>query len=304
MMAEYPTLLLDWLRQHPQWIMAAIILALGCLYGLQRWLHPVQSRHLQLTQLLRLEPFRSPRTTELPLGAALTLLTSISLFSLLAVGVALGNPLTPIDQALTAAFQHLRSAPLDRWITALTLLGDGWHLVWLSLALGISLLRQHHLAAACLWLGAVAALLLLNVLLKLGLSTPRPEILLQPLGSFSFPSGHSSAATLFFMLLAAFIAQQQPGPKRWLTYSLAVLPAGAIGLSRIYLGVHWFSDVLGGMLLGLAIAAATLLVYSRFDRQPLRINRPGLWLTGLLISSLYIALRLDDAVLRYLPSTL
>jgi len=285
-------------------LLALILLTLGGLYGLHRWLHPDHPQHRQLANLLHLEPFRSPRTVELPLGSALTLLGSLSLLILLAVGVALGNPLSPIDQALTAAFQLLRSESLDRWVTALTLIGDSWHIGLLGLALAISLLRQHHLAAALHWLCALTGLWLFNALLKEGFAIPRPDILLKPMSSFSFPSGHTSASTLFFILLATFIAQQQPYPRRWLTYSLAALPALGIGLSRIYLGVHWFSDVLGGILLGLAIVTATRLVYSRFDSQPLRLIRPELGLTWLLISALYLGIKLDGAVVRYLPSSL
>jgi gamma-glutamyl:cysteine ligase YbdK (ATP-grasp superfamily) len=55
---------------------------------------------------------------------------------------------------------------------------------------------------------------------------------------------------------------------------------------------------------GLAIVAATRLVYSRFDSQPLRLIRPELGLAWLLISTLYLGVKLDGAVLRYLPSSL
>lgn len=285
-------------------LLALIVLTLGSLYALHRWLHPAHPQHHKLALWLRLETFRSPRTGELPLGSALLLLASASLFMLLAVSVALGNPLTPIDQALTAAFQQLRSERLDRWVTGLTLIGDGNHIALLSLALGISLILDRNRAASLHWLGAMAALIMLNTLLKLGLATPRPDLMLKPLDSFSFPSGHSSASTLFFILLAAFISQQQPYGRRWRAYSLAALPALGIGLSRIYLGAHWFSDVLGGVLLGLAVAAATRLLYSRFDCQPVTLKRPGLWLAWLAISAIYLGVRLDGAVLDYLPASL
>ncbi|MFT6914187.1 MAG: membrane-associated phospholipid phosphatase [Motiliproteus sp.] len=255
-----------------------------------------------LIDRLPLDAFRSPRTGQRPLGSARLLLVSASLFALLALSVALGNPLTPIDQALTAALQQLRSAQLDRWMTGLTLLGNSDHIALLSLALGLRLIHERNRTAALHWLGAMAVLVVLNTLLKHGLAIPRPNILLQPLSSFGFPSGHSSASTLFFSLLAAFSTQQQPLSRRWRVYSLAALAALGVGVSRLYLGVHWFSDVLGGILLGLAIAAATCLLYSRFDRRPLTFDRPGFWLTGLTISAIYIGIRLGGAVLVYLPA--
>ncbi|MEH6822284.1 MAG: bifunctional DedA family/phosphatase PAP2 family protein [Motiliproteus sp.] len=282
-------------------LLGLILLTLGGLYAFHRWLHPTHPRHHKLARHLRLDAFRSPRTGELPLGSALTLLSCAGLFALLSVSVALGNPLTPIDQALSGAFQHLRSVPLEPWIVGLTLIGDNAHLALLSLALSVSLYRSHNRSAALYWLGAMVTVALLSSLIKIGFAIPRPDLVLQPLQSFSFPSGHSSSATLFFTLLAAFIAQQQPYPRRWLVYSLAALPALGVGLSRLYLGVHWFSDVLGGILLGLAVCAASRLLYSRFDRASIALNRPGLWLSWLVLSAVYIGIRLDGALVAYQP---
>ncbi|MEH6469689.1 MAG: bifunctional DedA family/phosphatase PAP2 family protein [Halopseudomonas sp.] len=283
-------------------LLGLIVLTLAAMYGLHHWLHPEHPHHQKLSKILRLESFRSPRTGELPLGSALILAVCAGLFGLLTVSVALGNPLTPIDQALTGILQHLRNETLDQWMVGLTLVGDGVHLALLSLALCISFGFSRNPAAVVHWLAALLILLLLNQLFKFGLAIPRPQILVPGLQSFSFPSAHTSNSTLFFILLATFIAQQLPYSRRWLIYSIAALPALAIGLSRIYLGVHWFSDVLGGVLLGLAVCAATRLSYSRFDSRPIHWNGAWLGLAVLLISALYLGFKLDSALLRYLPA--
>jgi undecaprenyl-diphosphatase len=88
---------------------------------------------------------------------------------------------------------------------------------------------------------------------------PRPELV--PHGSYvysaSFPSGHSTLSAATFMTLAVLIASLEPnrGTKR-MVFILAALLVLGIGFSRVYLGVHWPSDVLAGWCLGAAWALA------------------------------------------------
>ena len=161
------------------------------------------------------------------------------------------------------------------------------------------LLYQNQRAAALAWMIGLALVLTLNPLLKHLYALPRPDLLLEPLTSFSYPSGHSSGGALFFALLAAFIAQQLSYHRRWLIYVLAALPMLAIGASRLYLGVHWFSDVIGGGLLGLALASAVRTGYSRYDRQPITWSSAALWLGSLLLAAGYISFNLSSAEALY-----
>lgn len=71
---------------------------------------------------------------------------------------------------------------------------------------------------------------------------------------YSFPSGHATDAAALWVTLAVLASVAFPAYRRWfIATSLAV--AAVVGISRMYLGVHWFTDVLGGWTLGLAIAA-------------------------------------------------
>src|SRR5690606_36209556 len=92
--------------------------------------------------------------------------------------------------------------------------------------------------------GALLGTALANLLLKTLLARSRPDVMLQPLDSFSLPSGHSSASFAFFLVLGILASREQPA--RWrLTWMLpACLPALAIALSRVYLGSHWPSDII------------------------------------------------------------
>lgn len=98
---------------------------------------------------------------------------------------------------------------------------------------------------------------LATTLLKAGFGRPRPDLV--PHGSYvtsaSFPSGHAMMSAVVYLTLAALVARLIP--QRWLKlYVLAVATvlSGLIGLSRVYLGVHWPSDVLAGWVAGAAWA--------------------------------------------------
>ena len=96
---------------------------------------------------------------------------------------------------------------------------------------------------------------LLNILLKHFFHRQRPvlENPLLTLSSFGFPSGHTMGSTLFYGMLAIFVAQSVR-TWRWraFTFWIAALAVTLIGLSRIYLGAHYLTDVLGAIAVGLA----------------------------------------------------
>ncbi len=84
-------------------------------------------------------------------------------------------------------------------------------------------------------------------------------------GGPSYPSGHTTAATLFAILCAwAVTARMPPGRSRVFLWSAAVVFALALGWTRVWLGVHWPSDVTGGLLYGVAWSATCLAVVGRW----------------------------------------
>jgi membrane-associated phospholipid phosphatase len=95
----------------------------------------------------------------------------------------------------------------------------------------------------------------LNILLKHFFHRQRPvlENPLVTLSSFGFPSGHTMGSTLLYGLLAVFVAQSvRTWRLRALVSCLAAFWVALIGLSRIYLGAHYLTDVLGAIAVGLA----------------------------------------------------
>ena len=288
------------------WLNLLLLLIIGggllALALLQRWTAPDSAPYQQLTRHPGWRALRSPLNGELPLTSASLLVISVTTFVLIALVVTLGNPLAPLDQAVAGLFRRLRSDTLDPLVVLVSSFGDSANLLPLSLIIAVALWRKGDRAAALHWLGAMLLLALLNHLLKNAIALPRPPYLLQPLGSFSFPSGHSANGTLFCALGASLIAQQLPHRRRLWVYALAALPAGAIGLSRLYLGVHWLTDVIGGVCLALAVCALSRISYSRYQKR-LAWRRPErLALAAALCwSSAYLYWRFEPALQGYQP---
>jgi undecaprenyl-diphosphatase len=129
--------------------------------------------------------------------------------------------------------------------------------------------------AASLMAANMTGAWLLNDGLKQFFHRPRPEPFfgIPPPGDFSFPSGHSLCSFCFYgMITALFVRRVRNRTARWVIVSLAVLIIAAVGLSRVYLGVHYPSDVLGAWAIGLCWVSFLLM----FDkREEPRLPEPS-----------------------------
>lgn len=116
---------------------------------------------------------------------------------------------------------------------------------------------RHHYSAALLWVSVIGSGLI-NSVLKLTFNRPRPDVFpwrTQHVGLASFPSGHAMTSIVVYGTLAFLVARL--APTRWLrrlVWIVAILVIVLVGLSRLYLGVHYPSDVLAGFLIGAAWA--------------------------------------------------
>ena len=111
---------------------------------------------------------------------------------------------------------------------------------------------------------------LLSFLLKSAFSRPRPDLVphLSHVYTSSFPSGHSMVAAVVYLTLGALLAAVMPDLKRKLyVLSVAIFLTFLVGVSRIYLGVHYPTDVLAGWLAGLVWALACWLVARWLQRR-------------------------------------
>jgi undecaprenyl-diphosphatase len=176
------------------------------------------------------------------------------------------------DRPLMLALAAGREPWLTWWMKFLSIAGSGLIEIPLALLLVLGLVLRKRKVEA--WWYAAAALSgwALSGLAKLAVQRPRPHViprLMHGGGWFSYPSGHSMLAPIIFGLGIIVWAAPWPSPAlRRAALALAALFALGIGFSRVYLGVHYPSDVLGGLLLGTAWSALALLWWERVREGP------------------------------------
>jgi membrane-associated phospholipid phosphatase len=155
------------------------------------------------------------------------------------------------DTSILLYLKSLHTPVRDRIMLALTFLGEPNVLLMLSVSLGIMLWVRKHRSEATTIAITGAGGLGLNMLLKQLFARARPQLWERQINVdfYSFPSGHAMISMIIYGLLGYFLAARFP-KQRWLIYSLIVILVAAIGLSRLYLGVHWPTDVIGGYIAG------------------------------------------------------
>lgn len=176
--------------------------------------------------------------------------------------------LTQLDNGIMTLIQEHRSTVVDQFVIVVTGLGDFRTQFYAAALLLVLLLAtrqwRHAVFAGITTLGTACA----NGGMKWVFARQRPEVLLEPLTTYSMPSGHSSAAFAFFMTLAVLAGRGQPVRLRLTWLMLGGLPAISIAMSRVYLGVHWPTDVLAGMLLAFTFCAISLSLVQRQSSLP------------------------------------
>lgn len=177
------------------------------------------------------------------------------------------NANLPLDVTLTRAFQSLTSLDLTTFMNLVSWAGRTPQAIFVVLGLVVAMyfagLRWEAVIATLGALGVQA----LNLLVKYAVHRPRPSANLvevaRKLSGYSFPSGHVMFYTGFFGFLA-FLSYTLFRPS-WIRTVLVVFFSGLVvfvGPSRVYLGAHWSTDVLGGYLLGSLGLLAIIRVYS------------------------------------------
>jgi len=170
-----------------------------------------------------------------------------------------GNPADPIGPAW-----------VEEAVRDMTSLGSVSVLVFIVASVIGYLLVTRRPAAALFVLVSIAGGQVLSSLLKLGVDRPRPDLVphLAEVFSLSFPSGHAMLSAVTYLTLGALIARITPGRAASVyVLSVAVLATVLVGASRVYLGVHWPSDVFAGWCAGAAWAMACWLVAQWFLRR-------------------------------------
>ena len=184
----------------------------------------------------------------------------------LLIGFAISRYPFELDRAILLAFRNaadlshpigpngLRLAMID-----FTALGGRTVLTTVvAVTIGLLAIRRLWLTAG-LVLAATLIGSLLSAQAKLLFARPRPDLVdhLVEVGGLSFPSGHATNSAIIYLTLALLITQVVPGrATRRYIIAVAVFLTGIVGVSRVFLGVHWPSDVLAGWSIGTCWALA------------------------------------------------
>lgn len=194
------------------------------------------------------------------IGGATIAIACTALFVELASHVRSGATQTFDDTVMRWMGTH-RIAWIERSLLEITSLGTGLVVMMIVAISALFLIATQHRFSAFLLLVASAGGIILNAILKSSFDRPRPRLfewLTEP-SSSSFPSGHAMSSAIVYFTVAYLIARLEK--RRWMravTIIASLLLVLLISVSRLYLGVHYPSDVLAGMVIGLAWAGFCL----------------------------------------------
>jgi undecaprenyl-diphosphatase len=204
---------------------------------------------------------RQPESPALLFFALILILSGVGFFFIL--HSLAGQPAT-IDQRVYEMMLSFRTPWMDHVMIWLTMLADTFVITGITAIVLAWLLYQRNIPAALHWGAAMIFGAILIRVLKISLHIPRPDPTLFPLTShYSFPSAHSTMAMLLYGFLSIIISREIRDDKRIHVYVVFGIIISLIAISRLYLGAHWLSDVIGGLTLGLIWITLLGIAYRR-----------------------------------------
>ena len=205
---------------------------------------------------------------------ATLLIGTLSLALLVAVFFGYSH-MAAFDQGISALVQEHRSSTMDMLAVLVTQIGN-FRTQLLAAALVCALLFFNKQWRALIFFGGVTLFTAIaNTATKHFFARMRPDVLLDPLTSYSMPSGHSSGSFAFFIALAILAGRDQPQRMRITWVLLGCLLAICVALSRVYLGAHWPTDIMAGALLAIMVNAFALALSQRY--MPLQPIPQKIW---------------------------
>jgi len=284
-------------RKGPMWVAS-----------LKKWAAPGHYRERALLPVKRLITFLFFRER----GEELFMVFLIATFFLATWGflgvlqdVLAEDPLVATDQAVKNFFEALRTPWSDNIFVTLTELGDAFVNISLSIAVLITLFFGRAYRTAMFWIFAVLGGLTGVQLLKWAINLPRPIEIYEGISSYGFPSGHVAMSIVIYGFLFVVLSRGLPGSRRWKALPVVVVYSSIIGISRLYLGVHWLSDVLGGLFI--ATMWVTLLGIAYVKGVSEAVPRRAVAMTAVLVLALaggfHVGQRHEKDLAFYAPVT-
>jgi len=169
------------------------------------------------------------------------------------------NIYAPVDDFVHNLVMQLYCDASTIFFKGITFLGSTVFIVAFSLALFIIFLLKKKNIKAYFLAALIIISTIINNVIKLLVRRPRPEYMMVTESTFAYPSGHTMASATLYGLLIVLILQSNLSKFNKIFYvTFLILLILLIGLSRIYLGAHYFSDVIGSIILSTSILFAYL----------------------------------------------
>jgi len=213
---------------------------------------------------------RASLVFRLGLGAAL-LVASAWLFGSIAEDVVTGDRLTLVDERVAQWLHQNSSTGMTRWMLLISQLHSTAAMAFYTGVIGMLAFRKRQWRRVSLLAVGMGGGLLLNVLMKLAFQRARPHFVdpILTLTTYSFPSGHVAASTIFYGLGVVWIFGRTRAVQwRILAVAAAALAILLVAFSRMYLGVHYLSDVSAAFAEGVAWLTLCLMALDAFWRKP------------------------------------
>lgn len=176
-----------------------------------------------------------------------------------------------VNDAVFHLFRGIRNPTLDAIMLNFTILGQKEVLFTTLIVASIFLFftkrkrAAYHLVALGVLAGGAV------FVLKHLIHSIRPWGILNSPESFSMPSGHATLSATVFFGLAYFLTRNAGSGRRWFFFSLATILSFAVAISRLYLGAHWFTDILAGWLLSAAILMVVIISFQRRKSAAIKV---------------------------------
>ncbi|MBI2800743.1 MAG: phosphatase PAP2 family protein [Gammaproteobacteria bacterium] len=196
------------------------------------------------------------------LTAAVLLIGSAWLFLGILEDVVSGDRLVQFDRTVYSVLQGLRTAWVDNVMVAITEMGGVAGTLPVVVVVSSWLSFKRYWRTLGYWLAAAGFAEILVSVLKYLLRRTRPNNIYTGIEQFSFPSGHTTLSIVVYGFMAFLLARAQPVGTKIAVILVAAVAILLIAFSRVYLGVHWFSDVLGSLALGVAWIALLSIAYT------------------------------------------
>jgi undecaprenyl-diphosphatase len=206
---------------------------------------------------------RSAHTTRIAFAALMVATTALLCLAWLASSVSRGKT-TLLDGNVRLAIHSISSPWMTRLFLAITLLGSQACVIGLSACAAITMFLKRQIHHALVVVATMGGAELWLSLLKHLFHRQRPEAFFDvhlP-ESYSFPSGHALLSFCCYGLLCTLVGARRRRRGRWLIGICGAALILAIGVSRVYLGVHHPTDVVGGYLVAIAWGSAIVAVYA------------------------------------------